>query len=153
LRLPKIAWENKTAFQCGTGFVTPASLHYGQAKEVIAARQQALKQAYLAKPRRVFKGIPQPIKLPTPVWINLPVAKPEDKKRTPEVYGSGVRHVASLTYPRSAYPSTNCVPAELASGSADHHNPPNSCALNTKAMPDKILGVRGQAPDYNPLIH
>jgi putative transposase len=78
-------WYINGHYHSGIGFVTTASLPYGRAKEVIEARQQALKQTCLAKPQRFVKGIPQPMKLPTSVWINPPVAKPEDKKRTPEV--------------------------------------------------------------------
>jgi hypothetical protein len=122
-------------------------------RKVIAARQQALKQAYLAKPQRFVKRIPQPMKLPTSAWINPPVAKPEDKKRTPEVYGSGVRQVASLTQPRSAYPSASCVPAELASVSPDLNNLQQIKTLNIRAMPEKILGVWEQAPAHNRALH
>lgn len=146
-------WYNNEHYHSGIGFVTPSSLHYGRASQVIIERQATLNQAYLANPQRFVKGTPQPKKLPTAVWINPPATEPEDKKRTPEIHCSGVQQVASLTHPRSDYPSASCVPAELASVSSDLNNLQQNNTLNTRAMPEKILGVRGQAPDQHPSIH
>ena len=115
-------WYNNEHYHSGIGFVTPASLHYGQARQVIIERQETLNQAYLANPQRFVKGVPQPMKLPTAVWINPPATKTEDKKRTPEIHGSSARQAASLTHLRSDYPSASCVPAELASVSSDNNN-------------------------------
>jgi len=64
-------------------------------------------------------------------------------------------HFKTLTHPRPGYPLASCVPTELASVSPSevqlndpvfHPQPP----LNTRAMPKKIPGVRGLAPDELP---
>jgi len=113
-------WYNEEHYHCSIGYVTPASLHYGQAKSIIASRAETLKLAYEKNPARFVRGTPKPHKLPTEVWINPPSAKDLDqKKRLPEIVCSQKPEAAPLTHPRSDYPSASCVPAELASVSSD----------------------------------
>jgi putative transposase len=56
----------------GIGLHTPASVHYGTATEIRAARARTLDAAYAANPRRFCNQRPTPPKLPTVAWINNP---------------------------------------------------------------------------------
>jgi len=53
------------------GLHTPASVHFGTAPEIRAARAVVLNAAYATHPER-FTRPPQPPKLPTAAWINQP---------------------------------------------------------------------------------
>jgi putative transposase len=59
----------------GVGLHTPASVHYGTANEIRAARQDTLDQAYTANPARFAYQPPIAPKLPTVAWINEPTPK------------------------------------------------------------------------------
>ena len=73
-------WYNMAHCQSGIGLMTPESVHYGRAPTIFTQRAETLNVAFLANPRR-FKGkIPQPPKLQTAAWINLP--KPETATQT-----------------------------------------------------------------------
>lgn len=56
----------------GIGLHTPASVHYGTAKEIRAQRGVTLDAAYAANPARFRHRRPHPPKLPTVAWINDP---------------------------------------------------------------------------------
>ena len=66
----------------GLGLLTPESVHYGRADEILVARQETLWRAYLDHPERFVQGPPQPPSLPTEVWINPP--RTSDRNRHPE---------------------------------------------------------------------
>ncbi len=68
-------WYNQDHRHSGLGFLTPATVHFGQAAAVRAQRARVLTTAYAAHPDRFVKGRPQPADLPTAVWINPPVKK------------------------------------------------------------------------------
>ncbi len=53
------------------GLHTPASVHFGTAPEIRAARAAVLESAYAANPKR-FARPPAPPKLPMAAWINQP---------------------------------------------------------------------------------
>ena len=116
------AWYNDEHYHSGIGLVTPAMLHYGQAQQIIASRQVTLLTAYATHPERFVQGAPVPPELPSAVWINPPRDDKEDheaqRKRLPEI-NCPQKPDASLTHPRSGYPSSSCVPAELDSVSPD----------------------------------
>ena len=65
-------WYNHHHHHSGIGWLTPATLHYGQAERVLQARKQVLRAAYLAHPERFVRGVALPPSLPTEVWINPP---------------------------------------------------------------------------------
>ena len=67
--------------------LTPESVHYGYANEILAARQQTLWRAYLAHPERFVRRPPQPPSLPSEVWINPPRIsdKQQDNPKTPVI--------------------------------------------------------------------
>ena len=70
------AWYNTEHRHSGIGFMTPHSMHYGDANAMLATRQAALDGAFLAHPKR-FKGkSPHPPELPTAAWINPPPKEP-----------------------------------------------------------------------------
>jgi hypothetical protein len=55
---------------------TPASVHFGTAKQIHDQRQATLNQAYIEHPER-FTRRPRPPKLPVVAWINQPVNQPQ----------------------------------------------------------------------------
>ena len=64
-------------------------------------------------------------------------------------------HINTLAHPRPSYPLASYVPAELASVSPGNVKPTDLIQdqqppLDTRAMPEKIPGVRGLAPDEVP---
>jgi putative transposase len=68
-------WYNEEHRHSGIALLTPAMLHYGQAPAILAQRQGVLTAAYHAHPERFVRRAPQPLPVPTEVWIN----KPENK--------------------------------------------------------------------------
>ncbi len=56
----------------GIGLHTPASVHYGTAREIRAQRTATLDAAYAANPARFRHRPPAPPKLPSVAWINEP---------------------------------------------------------------------------------
>jgi putative transposase len=67
-----VTWYNHEHHHTGLGLMTPTVVHYGQADEVRAKRQQVLDEAYAAHPERFVKGRPIAPKAPDQVWINPP---------------------------------------------------------------------------------
>ncbi|MCB0063115.1 MAG: transposase family protein, partial [Caldilineaceae bacterium] len=65
-------WYNHEHHHVALGLLTPATVHFGQATEVIAKRQATLDAAYALHPERFVQGAPVPPPLPTAVWINPP---------------------------------------------------------------------------------
>ena len=47
-------------------------VHFGQAPAVLAQRQTVLDVAYQAHPERFVRKAPEPLSLPTAVWIDKP---------------------------------------------------------------------------------
>ena len=145
------SWYNDEHYHSGIAYVTPASLHYGRAPAVIEARKSTLNTAYDLRPERFVGGRPTPAKLPTAVWINPPV-QIGNEKRSSEFDCPEDPQVASLTHPRSDYPLAGCVPAEPASVLSDSATVNKINTLNTRAMPEKIPGVWGLAPDHTVIL-
>ena len=65
-------WYNHGHKHSGIGYLTPQSLHSGQAHAIREERSRILAQAYQKHPERFVKGVPQPPKIPTAAWINKP---------------------------------------------------------------------------------
>jgi putative transposase len=105
-------WYNNEHYHSGIGLLTPASLHYGQADEIIAAREQTRQRAWQDNPERFVNGMAKQPSLPKAVWINAPKSEREKKNEAPEANCPGAPEAASLTHPRSGYPSMSCVSAE-----------------------------------------
>ncbi len=64
-------WYNKEHRHSGICMLTPATVHYGQAKEVPRQRHEVLLEAYRAHPER-FARPPRQQQLPEKAWINNP---------------------------------------------------------------------------------
>jgi hypothetical protein len=71
------AWYNDEHYHSGIGLLTPASVHYGYADEILANRQAVLDAAYACYPERFVNKVPSPPEGPTAVWINPPQAASE----------------------------------------------------------------------------
>ena len=68
-------WYNEAHRHAGIGLLTPATVHFGRAPEVQAARAEVLAGAYAAHPERFVRRPPTPPELPSAVWINPPLEK------------------------------------------------------------------------------
>ena len=66
------SWYNTEHHHSALGWLTPQVVHYSQAAEVRAARQEVLNEAYRTTPDRFVRKPPQPPRLPECVWINPP---------------------------------------------------------------------------------
>ena len=67
------SWYNDEHRHSGIAMLTPNTVHYGKAQEVIAARAAILTAAYAAHPERFVRKQPVPTALPSAVWINPPL--------------------------------------------------------------------------------
>ena len=66
------AWYNTQHRHSAIGWLTPETVHYGQAKAATVARQAVLDEAYQRHPERFLGGPPVAPTLPSAVWINPP---------------------------------------------------------------------------------
>jgi putative transposase len=71
------AWYNLEHRHSGIAYLSPAMVHYGQAEQIIAARQEVLQAAYNQHPERFVKQPPVAAPLPEAVWINPPAKDQE----------------------------------------------------------------------------
>lgn len=74
------SWYNAEHYHSGIGMLTPEMLHYGQAKEVVIARQKVLAEAYAAHPERFVRRPPKPADIPDSAWINKPWPQMENER-------------------------------------------------------------------------
>ena len=72
---PFFTYYNTEHRHSGLGLMTPESIHYGYAEEILMARRETLQGAYAAHPERFVRKAPQPPALPTAAWINPPREK------------------------------------------------------------------------------
>jgi len=70
-------WYNGEHRHSGIGLLTPATVHYGQAENVLRKRQEVLDVAYRLHPERFVRSAPQPPAVPSEVWINKPISTPQ----------------------------------------------------------------------------
>ena len=66
------AWYNTAHRHSGIGYMTPHSVHHGQAERLRGVRRAALDDALSATPKRFKLRRPEPQALPAAVWINPP---------------------------------------------------------------------------------
>jgi putative transposase len=69
------AYYNAEHRHSGLGLMTPESIHYGYAEQILAARRDSLMAAYGAHPERFVRRPPKPPALPQAAWINPPPVK------------------------------------------------------------------------------
>ena len=65
-------WYNQQHYHTGIALLTPAQVHYGEAKAVLAKRQATLDAAFDQAPQQFGHRRPQVTRLPETVWINRP---------------------------------------------------------------------------------
>lgn len=65
-------WYNTEHYHSGIAMLTPETVHYGKAEEVIARRQVALDLQYAVRPERFVNKAPKHPELPKHVYINPP---------------------------------------------------------------------------------
>ena len=71
-------WYNREHHHSGINLLTPATVHYGQADQLISKRQVVLDLAYQAHPERFVRRPPIHPSLPVAVWINPPASNKEN---------------------------------------------------------------------------
>jgi putative transposase len=71
-------WYNHQHHHSGLQLLTPATVHYGQAAQLISKRQAVLDTAYQRHPERFVRRAPQHPSLPDAVWINPPASNKEN---------------------------------------------------------------------------
>lgn len=65
-------WYNDEHKHTGISLLTPGQLHYGEAKQVIESRNQALQEAFNRHPHRFKYKQPEHPGVPKAAWINKP---------------------------------------------------------------------------------
>jgi len=65
-------WYNQEHRHTGISLLTPQMVHFGNAPEVLRARERVLIHAYQDHPERFVNKAPTPKPLPTAAWINPP---------------------------------------------------------------------------------
>lgn len=77
-------WYNNEHRHGGLGLMTPRDVHFALAANKTLERAKVLQAAYEKHPNRFPNGVPTPPVLPTEVWINKPVPKPDPVSPQPE---------------------------------------------------------------------
>jgi putative transposase len=65
-------WYNQEHYHSGIGLMTPETVHYGLAAQVVQRRQAVLEEAYRRTPERFVRRCPRAPQAPGAVWINPP---------------------------------------------------------------------------------
>jgi putative transposase len=65
-------WYNEQHYHSGLNLLTPASVHFDEARDVQQQRQAVMLAAYAAHPNRFVRGQPLVKGVPAAVWINPP---------------------------------------------------------------------------------
>ena len=71
-------WYNHQHHHSGLQLLTPATVHYGLAAQLISERQAVLDSAFKAHPERFVRRPPLHPSLPDAVWINPPAPNKEN---------------------------------------------------------------------------
>ena len=79
------AWYNDEHRHGGIAHMTPHSVHYGLAQDLITTRQSSLDVAFAKHPNRFKAQRPVTAKLPTAAWINPPLKKELQAEITTEI--------------------------------------------------------------------
>jgi putative transposase len=66
------AWYNAEHRHAGIANLTPADVHHGHASQVLAARENVMRDAFARNPERFTRGSPRISSPPTATWINPP---------------------------------------------------------------------------------
>lgn len=143
------AWYHEEHPHSGLALLTPAQVHYGQASQVQAQRQAVLPAAYQAHPKRFVRAVPQPLHLPTAVWINPPQEAPTPSEgAVPETAPSGAGPDKSQVPAGSPQGQRWSRPLTEASGSAAAGTSPTQPSLLGPAPEGALEG--GRSDDASP---
>ena len=71
-------WYNHEHHHSGIAMLTPHTVHYGLAADVLKHRQRVLTEAFQQHPERFVRKPPRPAPLPDAVWINPPKPHPPE---------------------------------------------------------------------------
>jgi putative transposase len=82
-------WYNIEHHHSSLGLLTPHEVHYGLAAARQLQRATVLAAAHAAHPERFVHGAPQPLALPTAVWINRPSSGLDGDQPSAAVSGGG----------------------------------------------------------------
>ena len=74
-----VHWYNTEHRHSGINRLTPQSLHYGKAQEVLNHRNRVLAAAFAKTPKRFKNRVPNAGEVPKEVWINKPENVPGEK--------------------------------------------------------------------------
>lgn len=77
-------WYNDENYHSGICWLTPASVHFGDADGILAARHATMTAVYTIHPTRFRNGPPKLYKLPEAVWINRPFDQASNKTTLPD---------------------------------------------------------------------
>ena len=106
-------WYNAGHYHTGLGLLTPESVHYGLASEVLEHRREVLHAAFERHPERFKHRQPTAPQPPCEVWINPPKNSEDEapgaKLASADESGSGqlpTRFAAAETAPADEYGST-----------------------------------------------
>jgi putative transposase len=67
-----VDWYNDEHYHVGLALLHPADVHYGRARDIVAARQRVLDDAHARHPERFVRGRPIQKTPPAAAWINPP---------------------------------------------------------------------------------
>ena len=70
-----ILWYNTVHYHSGMSHLTPASVHYGRADQILQNRNEVMARAFAARPDRFNNKQPKIFQLPKEVWINKPTGQ------------------------------------------------------------------------------
>lgn len=65
-------WYNEDHYHSGLNYLTPYSVHYGEADNLVKQRQNTMIDVYKRCPERFRNGVPKISGIPEKVWINKP---------------------------------------------------------------------------------
>jgi putative transposase len=83
------SWYNKDHYHSGIAWLTPESVHYGHAADVLEKRYQAMLRAYIKNPIRFNNKLPKQKQLAPAVYINPPQAVEINLKNLEKNSGQG----------------------------------------------------------------
>lgn len=67
-----LPWYNTIHYHSGIADLTPASVHFGRAPQILKSRDMVRADAFADRPDRFNNRHPKPLLLPEQVWINKP---------------------------------------------------------------------------------
>lgn len=92
-----VRWYNHEHHHSGLAFLTPADVHFGRARDVLARRSEAMQRASQQHPRRFHRSGPATHAIPQIVYINRPENENEVENQALTSTGCETRITCSRT--------------------------------------------------------